>query len=454
MFDNKKVIIFNLDGTLINSINMWNEIDKLLIDKLSDGKVRIDNIGKLRDKILESCSSSDIYVEYCDKLKQLTGSDLSKEEIDKIRFEMSIEYSKENVKYKENADKLLKLLKENGYSIVLATTTSKIQLDIYRKFNKNIIEKANIDDIFDLILTKDDVINKKPNPEVYNKILERLNVTKEECIIIEDSLIGVKAAKNSGIEVAVIYDENADYDRDEINRLCDYKFDNYDQIIKLLEISLKKCDNDTVNELVNYIDDFSTFSVGNLTKENIFTILNNLISANKYNSAFELIKFNKLDSEYIEFIITLALKINALGCAIFNYDNDKNNIYDTYSSAENLYSLLESIIYFDNTKEYDIDNTKYINMVRDSLLNTHNIPYIIKSGIYLDNSLLDLLFENEIELLEYLVLNDYPIEYIQRIKEVCSFGEEKDNLNDNIENNIRKYFEKNKSLGFKPLNES
>lgn len=242
MFDNKKVIIFDLDGTHINSINMWNEIDRLLIDKLSDGKIIVDDVVKFRAEILSMCSNASNLAEYYKNLKIVIGSNLPEEEIIKMRFEMSIKYLKEDITYKDNADKLLKLLKKNGYILVLATTSSNAELEIYRKYNKNIIENANIDNMFDLILTKDDVVNKKPYPEVHNKILERLNVTREECIIIEDSLLGVKAAKNAGIEVAVIYDENADCDRDEINRLCDYKFDNFNEIIELLVNDLKKLD--------------------------------------------------------------------------------------------------------------------------------------------------------------------------------------------------------------------
>ena len=75
--------------------------------------------------------------------------------------------------------------------------------------------------MFDYVLSMEDVSNKKPNPEVYNKIIEHYNAKKEECLIFEDSYTGVLAAKNAGCEVVNIYDKYSDIDRDKINELAE-----------------------------------------------------------------------------------------------------------------------------------------------------------------------------------------------------------------------------------------
>ena len=67
------------------------------------------------------------------------------------------------------------------------------------------------------------------------KVLDLLNVKKEECLIFEDSLIGVQAANASGIDVAVIYDKYSDGKRKEINKLSKYSFDNYMDVIKSID---------------------------------------------------------------------------------------------------------------------------------------------------------------------------------------------------------------------------
>ncbi len=63
-----------------------------------------------------------------------------------------------------------------------------------------------------------------------------LGVKPSDCLIIEDSLIGVQAGKNASIEVAVMYDKYSDGDRDQINRIADYSFSSFNEIIKQFEL--------------------------------------------------------------------------------------------------------------------------------------------------------------------------------------------------------------------------
>ena len=232
MFHGKKVIIFDMDGTLIDSIGMWNMVDRELIQMLGHEVFDEIKIQQQRDEILRTFShSKDAYLEYCAFLKETYQASFSKEEIRNLRYKIATSYMIEVIDFKPDAEKFLHYLKDKGFTLVIASTTSDANLKTYMSLNRKMGNKVDFEEIFALVLGRDVVSKMKPHPEIHHFIMEKLRVTSKECLIVEDSLIGLESAENAGIEAVLMYDKYSDVDRHELELRSLASFKTYQELL-------------------------------------------------------------------------------------------------------------------------------------------------------------------------------------------------------------------------------
>lgn len=204
MFTNIKAAIFDLDGTLINSMSLWDQID---VDYLTSKNIPVPS--DLNDEI-SHLSFNQVAVYFKERFKLEDSLD----DIKNTWNTMAYNHYSSDITLKDGVIEFLDFLKKSNIKIGLATSNSTELLEASLKFNK-------IYDYFDAITITDEVSIGKHEPDVYLLAAKKLNVKPEECIVFEDILPAIKGAKKAGMKVIAVEDECSVLDKDEIIKNSD-----------------------------------------------------------------------------------------------------------------------------------------------------------------------------------------------------------------------------------------
>lgn len=180
-----KAFIFDADGVLFNTeplhVISWKKAFNyfhISYDKINfEFGIGLDDKSFLTKLIQERIISEKFDIEKIIEKKNQKLIEIIKEEKDKIICDGVLD--------------LLSFFKDR-YKFAIASNSG-------RKFIYNILEITNILSFFDVIVTRDDVKNPKPDPEIYMKTLEKLKISPENVIVFEDSEIGIQSAKRCNI---------------------------------------------------------------------------------------------------------------------------------------------------------------------------------------------------------------------------------------------------------------
>ena len=200
-----KAIIFDLDGTLVQTEILKARSYADAVNRLTNGIVKIEQVldvfknyvGLSRYEVAAGLISlyTDFFVD-----QKLSRDDLIKLLIDtRLNIYEKMILNKDVLKeyFCEYNLGLLNAVYEDKFFTGLATMSQCEQAD-------KVLKVLGIRDKFKYVITRDEVMNGKPNPEIYLKMLKQLKVRPEETIVIEDSVTGIKAAQNADINVFAV----------------------------------------------------------------------------------------------------------------------------------------------------------------------------------------------------------------------------------------------------------
>lgn len=213
MLENVKAVIFDLDGTLVDSMWMWETIDVEYLKKF--------DLSMPED--LQDCIEGMSFSETAAYFKERFSLPVSLEEIKKEWNKMAWDKYAHEVPMKAGVPAFLKYLKEKGIKTGIATSNSRELVEL-------IIKKYKAESLFDSIHTACEVKKGKPAPDIYELVARELQVEPESCLVFEDVVQGIMAGRNAGMKVCSVYDDFSRKMDEKKKELSDYYIDSFEQI--------------------------------------------------------------------------------------------------------------------------------------------------------------------------------------------------------------------------------
>lgn len=180
----KKLALFDLDGTLFNTndVNYYSYLNA----------VKGEGIHIDYEFWCKECNGRH-YQYFLPKLGITEAETMERiHKHKKEEYENFLNYAKPN----KHLFHLIDILGQSYYKGIVTTASRKNTMDILNYFDKT--------DLFDLILTQEDIHKLKPDSEGYVKAMDFFNASKEDTMIFEDSDVGILAALETGASVFVV----------------------------------------------------------------------------------------------------------------------------------------------------------------------------------------------------------------------------------------------------------
>ena len=199
-----KGVIFDLDGTLLDSMHIWHDVDKLFLAECG-----VEAPPDLAENI--KMMTIDMCVEY---FRKSLGVSLSADMVKKRCAELMADFYTTRVQAKPHAGELLRHLKKLGIKMCVATANDPV-------LAANALANVGFAEYFEFVLTCGEADAPKTDGKIYRICAERLGVHPSEAIVMEDAMHGIISANGEGFMTVGVFDESFESEADKIREICD-----------------------------------------------------------------------------------------------------------------------------------------------------------------------------------------------------------------------------------------
>ncbi len=215
MLEDIDAVIFDMDGTLIDSMWIWPDIDRVYLEKYHLTQPEDFHLA------MEGMSYREVAQYFLDTFPTLART---REEVMDEWTQMAYERYMTQVPLKTGAYEFIQIMREMGKKIGIATSNGRRLVD-------DTLEALEITGLFDSVRTACEVASGKPAPDVYLLVARDIGVAPERCLVFEDVPMGILAGKNAGMRVCAVEDEFSRPQERKKRELADYYIQDYQDII-------------------------------------------------------------------------------------------------------------------------------------------------------------------------------------------------------------------------------
>jgi len=214
---NIKGAIFDADGTLLDSMWMWHQVESEYI-KSYKVMPRQDFVEALRT--LNT-------LEVAEYFQSEYGVNKTTEEITDEKNAMMEDFYTNRVLLKPGVLQVLDTFRARGIKMCIATATEHHLMEAA-------LRKTGVLGYFEKIFTCSGENTSKNRPDIFLRAAAFLGTDIKDTLVVEDALHAIKSAKGAGFQVVGVYDQSADIHKGDIKRVSDYYFQSLDEMLALI----------------------------------------------------------------------------------------------------------------------------------------------------------------------------------------------------------------------------